>query len=141
MKPLSALLALLLLFSCAMASSPVRLTVTVSSVLVSNDHVGNDWTISHTLNGIEYFAEDLMDMFAGSAPITLAAGDVLTIVTTVTEYDKDYPDSETVATDRTVTAEDLIAGFTVEVPVTVTETGGRYSGNTASWLITYTFTK
>ena len=141
MKPLSALLALLVLFSCALASSPVQLTVTVSAVLVSNDHVGNDWTISHVINGVEFFAEDLMAMFAGSAPISLAAGDVLYIVTTVTEYDKDYPDFETVATERPITAEDLASGFTVEIPVTVTEVGGRYSGNTASWLITYTFTK
>ena len=141
MKPLSALLALLVLFSCAMASSPVQLTVTVSAVLVSNDHVGNDWTISHVINGVEYFLEDLMAMFAGTAPISLAAGDVLAITATVTEYDKDYPESETATVERTVTAEDLIAGFTVEIPVIVTEVGGRYSGNTASWLITYTFSK
>lgn len=141
MKTVSVLLAAFILFSVALASSPVQLTVTVSSVLVSNDHVGNDWSISHVINGVDYFSEDLMAMFAGSAPITLAAGDVLAITATVTEYDKDYPESETATVERTVTAEDLAAGFVIEIPVTVTEVGGRYSGNTASWLITYTFTK
>ena len=153
-KMTAAALALLMLLSSSFAASPRKFTVTVTAVLAENNHVGNEWRVSCTVNGQELFLGQALDpkvydaegyirkpekeKVLGTDKVTLSAGDELVIKTVVSEYDKDYPEDATDVTIKTIKTAD-INGFVVAVIVTVYENAGRYKGNAAKWVITYEF--
>ena len=139
----------------ASAASKAKMKVTVTAVLVENCQVGNEWTVDCEINGQTLFDGQEMDTkvynkngyikkpekekVIGEDTVRLGAGDELVIITTVGEYDKDYPEDGTDTTVRTVSAAELRDGFAVEVDVTVIENAGQYAGNKATWRITYQF--
>ncbi len=130
----------LLLFSMAFAAKkPKVLNVTVTAELLSNDKVGSDWVIVHTINEQVFFKDTNTAKKPGTDSVMVMDGGKLCIKTEVTEEDKDISDYAIVETERIISSSDLKNGFTIVVEVTVVENGGRYSGRTAVWEITYEF--
>jgi len=110
-------------------SAPRRMTVSVSASCSNYNHVGNEWSQSFAVNG--------STVRSGSV-VTLQAGDQVTVSARIEEADK-RPDVGTGQTSRTVTEADLANGFSLSLDVTVRENGGRYSGNTCMWRVTFSF--
>ena len=95
----------------------------------TNDvNIGNEWSYSYEINGECVFSGDY----------TLAVGDYLTMKATITESD-DNPDVGSNSTTHTVTQEDVINGFSESFEVYVTENGGRNSGKSAVFTVTFSF--
>lgn len=156
-KITAALMAIALLISSVgfAAGKPQRMKVTVTAILVENYQVGNEWTVDCEINGQTlfdgqekdtkvynkngYIKKPEKEKVIGEDTVRLGAGDELVIITTVGEYDKDYPEDGSDVTTRTVSAAELRDGFTVEVDVTVIENAGQYAGNKATWRIAYQF--
>ena len=91
-------------------------------------NIGEDWSKRYLLNG---------EPTHGS--VGLAVGETLTFEAEIIESDDD-PDIGSASTEYTVTEEDLVNGFEISFDVTVTENGGRNSGQSALFTVTYTFT-
>ena len=105
------------------------LHVTANASCGNYNHVGNDWTTEFYVNGSQV---------SKNTEVTLSSGDSVTVSATITEIDK-TPDIGTASETYTVTNADLEKGFTITLNVNVRENGGRYSGNTAKWQVTFTF--
>jgi len=132
---ISAILLLMLPFTSSYAASKTaKFTVTVSSKLVSNNSVGHDWSLTHTINGKEYFKK------SDKATITLTQGEKIKIVTKAIENDS-YPDIGENTYEFTLTSDFFSGGFYATVEVTVIENKGRYKNNAAVWEVTYDFNR
>ena len=68
----------------------------------------------------------------------VAVGQTLSFTAKITEED-DNPDVGTGSAKHTVTEEDIANGFEVSFDVYVTENGGKNSGKSAHFIVTYTF--
>ena len=126
------LLALLLSACCAVEPEPTSpegndtqgiYRLTFHKKLISNDHVGRDWTFTYTHNG---------KTIKSGYTITQSLGifTFQSIGVEIRENDK----IDDVATDSFAVA--ICDGGSGKTTVTVTETNGRYKGNTAVWEIT-----
>ena len=106
-------------------------TMSISASASCNDynHVGNEWVQRFYVNGEEVWSDSV---------ITLNAGDTITVEAEISEHDKN-PDTGTETVNYIVTEQDLTRGFTISFNVSVTENGGRYSGNTAKWSVVFRF--
>lgn len=90
-------------------------------------NIGNEWRYEININGER-----------ASNTMGIAAGDTLSFNAQITEYDDD-PDIGTGSATYTVTEEDLSKGFEIAFDVYVTENGGRYSGQSAHFIVSYLF--
>ena len=106
-------------------------TMSISASASCNDynHVGNEWVQRFYVNGEEVWSDSV---------ITLNAGDTITVEAEISEHDKN-PDTGIEIVNYIVTEQDLTRGFTISFNVSVTENGGRYSGNTAKWSVVFRF--
>lgn len=91
-------------------------------------NIGDEWSYDIKVNGER-----------PSNTMGIAVGDKLSFSATITESD-DNPDVGSASTSHTVTEEDIANGFEVKMDVYVTENGGRNSGKSAHFVVTYTFT-
>jgi peptidoglycan hydrolase-like protein with peptidoglycan-binding domain len=106
-----------------------KLTVTISSKLTSNNHVGNSWSKYFSINGVKISSGDKLDIVLGES---------ISVYSKITESDSS-PDVGSVKEDIEITQDFFDNGFSITQKVTVTEKKGQYSGNKAYWIITYTF--
>jgi hypothetical protein len=90
--------------------------------------IGDEWTYYTEINGE-----------STTSTIGLTAGDQLSFYAEFTESDTN-PDVGQASTSYTVTEDDIANGFVVKMDLYVTENGGRYSGKTAYFIVTFTFT-
>ncbi|AWB44239.1 hypothetical protein DCC85_08430 [Paenibacillus sp. CAA11] len=138
-------LALLLVFSTALLlpggqaygksssqSSAKTYTVKlVSAELTSNDHVGNEWAWSASVDGKSLDVGDSITLKNAKNSIILKSYAV--------EQDK-IPDEG--SAEKSISLKSLSSNkTTVKLTVTVTENRGRYSGNKAVWVFTYQISK
>ncbi|MBR0522422.1 MAG: Ig domain-containing protein, partial [Firmicutes bacterium] len=93
------------------------------------NHVGNEWGFSFYINGEEFTSGDT---------VKLSPGDTISVTSTIWE-DENVPDVGEETTRKKITQEELESGFKIEQIVDVEENRGRYSGNVASWYVTYRF--
>ena len=91
-------------------------------------NIGHEWSYTNTIN-----SEPV------SSSISLRVGDTINVYSKYTESD-DNPDIGEAAASHYVTAEDLQNGFDISMDLYVTENGGRNSGQSAHFIVTYTFT-
>ena len=105
------------------------MSVSASASCSDYNHIGQEWSQEFYMNG--------KIIYRGSE-ITLSPGDTITVSANITEADKD-PDDGTGSKSYTVTQADLNNGFTISFNVFVKENGGRYSGNTCIWSVTFRF--
>lgn len=112
------------------AASPQKFRVSWSATMVSNDHVGNNWSKTFEVNGAAC---------ASGSVITIAPGSECEIRLTVQENDS-RPESNS-HFERIAFSEELCKnGYSVSDELYVRENGGRYSGNTAEWKFSITLT-
>ncbi len=104
--------------------------VTVSYAMTYDGHLGDNWIKEYSITGIESKTNDRF---------LCHVGDVVTIVTTITEDDihENHHDVGTQTSTHIITEEDLSDGFTVSQNVKVEEkpSGEQYS----RWKVVYTF--
>ena len=136
-KKTKLLLSLALLFCwisgpASAAPKTIKLKVTfVSAELIRNDHVGNEWSTSASVNQKR--------LTEGSGiHLTIKSTDSLKIAAEAAELDK-IPDrgSGTIS----LKASSVTKSVTRSVNVVVKENRGRYSGNTAEWKFTFKIAK
>ena len=94
-----------------------------------DNNIGDEWSFYTELNG-----ERTANEYA------LAVGETLNCYAKFTESD-DNPDVGEAWASHTVTEDDLLNGFTVSMDLYVTENGGRNSGQSAHYVVTYDFSK
>ena len=139
-KILSVFLIIALLLSCftglvyGASSSKVKITVELKSIeCVENNHVGNEWVFSSTVNKKTLTEGD-------SIEISTTSKGKLTIVSSAEEQDK-YPDYGSKTLTVSVSKLKANKDTTYTSNVTVTENRGRYAGNKAVWKFTYILKK
>ena len=90
-------------------------------------NIGDEWGYDLEINGER-----------PTNTIGVSAGDTLSFYAQITESD-DNPDVGTGSTSHTITEDDIENGFEVSFDVYVTENGGRNSGQSAHFVVTFTF--
>ncbi len=128
-KKILILLVLLSVLSMAFGSGSIAASKEVSITLVnaemiSNDHVGNEWSYIAKIGKQEVEIGD---------SLSVSKDKKLTLYGKAVEADK-YPDSGSKSVTITPSK---YAGKEVKIKVTVTENRGRYSGNKAVWEFTF----
>jgi uncharacterized protein YraI len=106
-----------------------KMTVTISCDCSNYNHVGNSWSEYFSINGVKVASGDKIDV---------VLGETITIYSKITESDK-KPDAGSAKDEIEVTQAFFDSGYTLTQKVGVTENGGRYSGNTATWTVIYKF--
>ena len=93
-----------------------------------NVNIGDEWSHTNEINGERT-----------SGTIGLAPGETITLHTRISE-DDDNPDIGENTVWYTPSEADLTDGFNVSMDVYVTENGGKNSGQSAHFIVTYSFT-
>ena len=104
------------------------MSLRVSHVRRDEVNIGSEWSFITEVNGER-----------ASGVHTVSAGDTLRFYAKFTESD-DNPDIGEASKSYTVTEKDLIDGFTVEMDLYVKENGGKNSGKSAHFVITFSYT-
>ena len=112
------------------SSKGVKMQLKITASCKDYNSVGKNWTHYYEWNGIK--VED------GKMEAFVAPGVDLAVYARVREQDQ-KPETTTEKTYYTPTAEEVKKGFTVTQKIKVTENAGRFSGNSATWTSTYTF--
>lgn len=114
------------------AAKTIKIKVTLVSVeLVDNDHVGNEWYTTASVNG--------KTIEEGSTlTLTVKPSDTLKLKAYAEEQDK-IPDKGT--TNATLKVSNVKKSVSKELNVKVVENRGRYSGNEADWKFTFKIEK
>ena len=102
----------------------------ITNIQQNDVNIGNEWSYINEVNGERIYIYDT---------IGLASGQNLTLHTRISE-DDDNPDIGENTTWYTVSDGDIINGFTVTMDVYVTENGGKNSGKSAYYVVSYIFT-
>ena len=103
-----------------------KMKVTIQASCKNTNSVGNEWSQTYTLNG---------QTIKSGTTIEFAPGENVTFAAKVVEADDSLDDVGTGSKSITLTEQDIRNGLSFEIPVTVTENGGRYKGNKAVWTI------
>ena len=114
-------------FEVTVDGSKTLMNLNVKRSREDDVNIGDEWSYDIEVNGER-----------PSDTMGLAVGDVISFEATFTEADTN-PDVGTASTSHTVTEDDLVNGFEVSMDLYVTENGGRYSGQSAHFVITFTF--
>lgn len=103
------------------------MNIRVTHSRVDDNNIGDDWSYITEINGERIGRE-----------IIVSVGDKLTCYAKFTESD-DNPDMGEASKTYTVTKDDIQNGFTITMDLYVKENGGRNSGKSAHFTVTYTF--
>ena len=114
-------------FNVIVDASKRLMNLRVSHPRDDDVNIGSEWSYYNEING-----ENTKNEYA------ISVGDTLNFYSRYTESDKD-PDVGEASQTYVVTEEDLQNGFTVTMDLYVTENGGRNSGHSAHFVVTYTF--
>lgn len=113
-------------FQTKVEPPPITLRITASARLIDRNHVGSRWTKGFQVDDID---------FTSSAQISVQRGQTIRVFCWITENDKN-PETGTLSETIEITEEIAKRGITIDGTVYVTENGGRYSGNSATWEVT-----
>lgn len=103
------------------------MNIRVTHSRVDDNNIGDDWSYITEINGERIGRE-----------IIVSVGDKFTCYAQFTESD-DNPDVREASKTYTVTKDDIQNGFTITMDLYVKENGGRNSGKSAHFTVTYTF--
>ena len=117
-------------FPISVSVSPQSFRVTASISMVSNDHVGNNWSTGFTFSNEPIRSGSTISIMPGE---TFSAGGWA-------EDNDSNPDYGRYSETMELTSEMCRKGFTIEGDVDVRENGGRYSGHYAVWYLKMQFT-
>lgn len=99
-----------------------------SQVRTDDNNIGDEWSYQKEINGER-----------PQNTIAVSAGETLRFWARFSE-DDDNPDVGETSTSYVVSEDDIINGFSVSMNLSVRENGGKNSGKTADFEITFTFT-
>ena len=99
-----------------------------SSVRDDDNNIGDEWSFVREINGERVVQGDY----------TVSIGDTLFIYVRYSE-DDDNPDVGEASVNHTVTEDDFENGFSEVLELNVTENGGRNSGQSAHFVVTFVF--
>lgn len=108
-------------------------SVSVSKVREDSNNIGDDWSFSYSVND-----ESISTSYRISNSFNLRIGDTVSLYARCEESD-DNPDIGTATVTHTITETDMEEGFSESIDVYVTENGGRNSGQSAHFIVTFTF--
>ena len=103
------------------------MSLRVRHIRQDDNNIGDEWSYDSQIDGEHT-----------SRQYSVAVGDSLKCYIKITESD-DTPDVGQASKTYVVTESDLENGFTVEMDVYVTENGGRNSGKSAHFVVTFEF--
>lgn len=108
-------------------------SVSVSKVREDSNNIGDDWSFNYSVND-----ESISTSYRVSNSFNLGTGDTVTLYARCEESD-DNPDIGTATVTHIITETDMEEGFSVSIDVYVTENAGRNSGQSAHFVVTFTF--
>ena len=114
-------------FDLTVDGSRRMMSLRVSHPRDDDNNIGDEWSFYNEINGESTKRE-----------YSIGVGDTLRFYSKYTESD-DNPDVGDASKSYTVKEEDVQNGFTVTMDVYVTENGGKNSGKSAHFVVTYTF--
>ena len=114
-------------FNLIVDASKRLMSLRISHPRDDDVNIGDEWSYQNEING-----ENPKNEYA------IAVGDTLSFYSKYTESDEN-PDVGEASQTHVVTEENLANGFAVTMDVYVTENGGRNSGKSAHFVVTYTF--
>ena len=117
-------------FDCVVDPAPQKFSVTWSAYLVSNDHVGYNWSQHFAIGDGEH---------ASGSTMTFDPGEKVSFALWIEENDSS-PDSGGDGGEIEITEEVRKNGYSTEGEISVIEDGGRYSGCEAIWKYTIKMT-
>ncbi|MBO4910132.1 MAG: Ig domain-containing protein [Lachnospiraceae bacterium] len=114
-------------FDYTVDASKRSVNVKVSHTRDDDNNIGHEWSY-----------EDLINDESISSSMLLSVGDTIRVHSKYMEEDN-KPDVGEASSSHTVTEEDLLNGFEIVMELNVRENGGKNSGKSAHFVITYTF--
>ncbi len=111
----------------AVDGSKRQMRVTVTEKMDEDVNIGDEWSKKREIDGDP----------VGRTKI-LSVGDTVNCHVLYSEIDAN-PDIGEASESYTVTEEDLVNGFSIQLDFDVTENGGKYSGRSAHFVVTYRF--
>ena len=108
-------------------------SVSVSKVREDSNNIGDDWSFNYSVND-----ESISTSYRVSNSFNLRLGDTVTLYARCEESD-DNPDIGTATVTYIITETDMEEGFSESIDVYVTENAGRNSGQSAHFVVTFTF--
>lgn len=108
-------------------------SVSVNRSREDSNNIGGDWSYYYSVND-----EVISTSYQNSNDFNLRLGDTVALYVKCEESD-DNPDIGTSTVTHTVTELDMEEGFSVSMDVYVTENSGRNSGQSAHFIVTFTF--
>lgn len=115
-------------FDVHVDGSQTLMNVRAKSHREDDANIGDEWSYVHLIDG---------EKFSGTYGVSV--GETLELSAKMTESD-DNPDIGSGSTSHTVTEDDIAEGFEESFDVYVTENGGRNSGQSAHFVVTFEFT-
>ena len=115
-------------FDIAVDGTQAMMKVSDTKHRTDDVNIGDQWSYDIKING-EYT----------KSPMCVRAGEEISFSAVMTEDDTN-PDIGSTSTSYIVTEDDIKQGFSVSMELDVTENGGRNSGQSAHFVVTYTFT-
>lgn len=112
-------------YAVTVKQGPATFTVSISATMVSNDHVGNNWSKT-------FYVDE--KKFTSSTTFTAEVGQVVSIYGEIVDNDSN-PDWGSFRINLTMTEDVFKYGYTETTEVRVRENGGRYSGHYAEWRV------
>lgn len=112
-------------YAVTVKQGPATFNLSVSATLISNDHVGNNWSKA-------FYVDD--KKFTSSTTFTAEVGQTVRISGDITDNDSN-PDYGYFLINLTMSEDIFKSGYTETKEVYVRENGGRYSGNRAEWRV------
>ena len=115
-------------FDVTVDGTQAMMRVTYTNRRTDDVHIGDQWSYNITINNNRI-----------DNPMCINAGEEILFSAVITEDDTN-PDVGSASTSYVVTEDDIRRGFAVSLELDVTENGGRNSGQSAHFVVTYTFT-
>lgn len=106
-----------------------------SATLVRNNSVGNEWSYTVLVKSGDGYANEERLHLRGNTRLSIDTTQPVRLDVIVVE-DENYPDVGRASHDLDLSTLEIGAPTWIEIPVTVREDRGRYSGNTAEWVFT-----
>lgn len=118
-------------FVATIERGPETFSITISTKMIYNNHVGNQWRKSYSVND---------KSFSGTTTFTAKTGDIVKIECEITEVDNN-PDMDSVIINLEMSENIFKNGYTYETTLFPEENGGKYRGYCAKWYVKITVKK
>ena len=103
-------------------------SLSITRTRMDDNYIGDEWSYTQQINGYD----------VSNGDYSISVGDELVFYLRYSE-DDDNPDVGEASVKHTVTEEDFLSGFSVDVDIYISENGGRNSGDTVHYITSFLF--